>query len=260
MMQKKVFLIVSLCFLLTGLYAQEKKVGIMLERMVFQSYSEFHNFGNNDLEGYALKVYNDMKPRSESDYTESEKTYFKMVEKAFEKSFEGQNYKYASLVFENLSRGEIDKEDNLYKKVVDEYNNTFLNTKVWLINKKNRPKYVPNKTTGPLANIFADKLDSDLLLFANAQMLYFEKDATILEGLLFGVETTKTGNESSVVIITVYLVDGNTGRLVSYSAQSKYAKILFKEGKEEKTQTIIQKVVDKAVEDMLSFYMESKGE
>ena len=219
MMQKKVFLIVSLCFLLTGLYAQEKKVGIMLERMVLDSKS-FSLVGG--LEANVHAMHNAMKPRSKNDYSKKEKTYFGMLEQALEKSFKQQGYNSASLVFDDLSREEIDKEEKLYLKVQNEQSHLFLNSKVLLLNKKKRPKYVPDKTAGPLANIFADKLDSDLLLFVFADMYHFKKTRSVAEEIITGMQD----NGTSSIALALYLVDGNTGRLVSYSAQSKYAKIL----------------------------------
>lgn len=232
---KTLLLGIGLLLLTFNLQAQNKKMGVMLNRFLMLEGGPRgvnHSY-EASIQG-ALAYHAAMAPKSKAEYSKEENQCLTMINKVLKQSFEAANIKMEALTFEGLTHEERLTEQAFFQKMQTDYGMSISATSVkdmFVSEKKRRAAHKTDKTIGPLANIFADKLDSDILVFFEINVV------------------TKTS-----ITISAYMVNGNSGKFISHQTKSKTGKKLFKKGKEEKTEKAINNLLTSLIQKLVKAY------
>lgn len=242
-MKMKAFLCFT--FLFSFSFAQCQNLGVMLFRLHIEEVEGDSGFSYEDA---YLDLYGFQEYKTESEMEEVEKQFFPGMQEALAHNLKNKNFALTHLNYADLTREEVVTENKFFNKVAQDYQKSvipksFSNS---LTSKnKRRKNHKLDKTIGPLANIFADKLNSDYLVFFQARGWYNPK--SFVGDKLNALITESSVKSGGSLTLNAYIVDGNSGKILAYSRVNHNSRPLFKKGKEEKSQKIIEKLCESSI-------------
>ena len=226
---KTVLFGIGLLFLTFNLQGQQQKIGVMLHRItITKSDAEMSMKA-------ALEIYTSP-PKSKAAYSKEENEYITLINNLLKQNFKAANIKTKVLTFTDLTHEERLTEQNFFTKMLHDYSMSLAAHSVkdmFKSEKKRKAAFKSDKTVGPLANIFADKLDSDILVF-----------------FVIGIA------QKQAITISAYVVNGNSGKLITTASKTKTGKTLFKEGKEKSTLKTVNRLIHSLVQKLAKVYEE----